>query len=195
VKEEKTSAEARLIDAAVHCIEIYGVQGATTQRIAERAGVNNASVNYYFRNKDKLIQKALTVTLKNAFDWEDFRESDDYPPRERLVYILTMLMRNSHKYPGLSRAHFSETVMRRDYDTPSIRRLNEFLGELEEDLVSRGITPTGPELKMALVQIVGTTFLQGMLSPGLFREYSAIDLTNEEVGEEYVRRLVVRLLP
>lgn len=195
MKEETNSAEARLIDAAIACMEAYGVQGATAQRIAERAGVNNASINYYFRSKDKLIQKALEITLKNAFDWEDFKESDDYPPRERLVHILTMLMRDSHKYPGLSRAHFSETVVRRDYDNPSIHRLNEFLGELEQDLVKRGITPAGPELKMALVQIVGTAFLQGMLSPGLFREYSAIDLTDEEVGEEYVRRLVVRLLP
>lgn len=195
MKEEQASAEARLIDAAINCIEIYGVQGATTQRIAERAGVNNASINYYFRSKDKLIQKALSLTLKNAFDWEDFTESNDYPPRERLVHILTMLMQNTHKYPGLSRAHFSETVMRCDYDTPAIHRLNEFIGELEEDLVSRGITPTGPELKMALLQIVGSAFLQGMLAPGLFREYSAIDLTDKEVGEEYVRRLVVRLLP
>ena len=195
MKEKQSSAEARLVDAAVACIEIYGIQGATSQRIAERAGVNNASVNYYFRSKDKLIQRALAVTLHNAFDWADFSESDDYPPRERLIHILTLLMHNSHKYPGLSRAHFSETVMRRDYGNPAIHRLNAFVGELEEDLTKRGITPTGPELKMALIQIVGGAFLQGMLAPGLFQEYSAIDLTDAEVGEEYIRRLVVRLLP
>lgn len=195
MREERTSAEARLIDAAIECMEAYGVQGATAQRIAERAGVNNASINYYFRSKDKLIQRALEVTLKNAFDWEDFEESKLYSPRERLIHILTVLMRDSHKYPGLARSHFTEMMNQRKYDTPSIRRLNEFMGELEEDLVKRGITPTGPELKMALVQIVGTAFLHGALSPGLFREYGAIDLTDEEVGEEFIRRLVVRLLP
>lgn len=195
MSDDTNSAEARLIEAAVECIEIYGIQGATTQRIAARAGVNNASINYYFRSKDTLIQRALEITLGNAFDWEDFSESDGYPPRERLIHILTMLMRDSHQYPGLSRAHFSETVTLRHYDTPAIHRLNKFIGELEADLVSRGITPAGPELKMALIQIVGTVFFQGMLAPEIFREYSAIDLTDEDVGEEYVRRLVVRLLP
>jgi AcrR family transcriptional regulator len=194
MNEERNSAEARLIEAAVECIERYGIKGVTTQRIAEQAGVNNASVNYYFRSKDALIQRALEVTLKNAFDWEDFAESDEYPPRERLIHILTMLMRDSHKYPGLSRAHFSETVTQRNYDNPAIRRLNTFIGELEEDLTKRG-TPSGPELKMALVQIVGNIFLQGMLAPGLFTEYSGIDLTDEETGERYVRGLVVKLLP
>ena|GEM_PF-533154 len=195
MREETNSAEARLIEAAVECLEAYGVQGATAQRIAERAGVNNSSINYYFRSKDRLIQKALEVTLHNAFDWEDFQESKLYEPRERLIHILTVLMRHSHKYPGLARAHFSETMTLRKYDTPAIHRLNEFMVELEQDLIKRGITPTGPELKMALTQIVGAAFLHGALAPGLFREYSAIDLSDEEVAEEFVRRLVVRLLP
>ena len=195
MKEDINSAEARLIDAAVQCIEIYGVQGTTAQRIADRAGVNTASINYYFRSKDRLIQRALEITLGNAFDWEDLQESGDYPPRERLIHILTTLMRDSHQYPGLSRAHFSETVTQRNYDTPAIHRLNAFIGELEEDLIKRGLTPAGPELKMALVQIMGCAFLMGMLAPGIFKEYSGIDCTDEETGEGFIRRLVDRLLP
>lgn len=194
MNDERGSVERHIIEAAIECIETYGIQGATVQRIAEGAGVNNAAINYYFRSKDQLIQEALDVTLGNAFDWEDFKESEDMPARERLIHILTTLMRDSHQYPGLARAHFSDTVTGADYDTTAIRRLNGFLGELEADLQKRGVGIHGAELKMALTQIMGCAFLLGMLVPGLFTVYSGIDLTDETAGELFVRRLVEGLL-
>jgi len=191
---EETGAEQRLIEAAIECIEAYGVQGATTQRIAERAGVHHTSINYYFRSKEQLIRRALAVTLRNAFCWEDFAESEGYDARERLVHILTTLIQGAHKYPGISRAHISETVLHRNYDTPAIRQLNAFLGELEQDLCNRDPSLAGNELKMALSQIMGCAFLYGALAPGFFNGYSGMDLTDAETTERFVRRLVDRLL-
>jgi AcrR family transcriptional regulator len=194
MNEDRKLTESKLIDAAIECIEAHGLSGATIQRIAERAGVNNAAVNYYFRSKDQLIHRALTVTLANAFDWGDFAESENLPAAERLVHILTTLMRDAHQYPGLSLAHFSETITQRNYDTVAIHRLNAFIGELEADLTKRGVSLTGDELKMALTQIVGCVLLQGILLPGLFTEYSGMDLGVDKVAERFVRRLVERLL-
>jgi len=48
-----------------------GFHGITVRKIAAKAGVNVAAVNYYFGSKENLISEALaylTVQLKDTFN-------------------------------------------------------------------------------------------------------------------------------
>ena len=47
-------ARARLIDAAAEIFGTYNLEGATTRQLAERAGVNQAAIPYYFGGKEGL---------------------------------------------------------------------------------------------------------------------------------------------
>ena len=40
------TVEIKIIEAAIDCIEQFGLKGATNRRIAEKAGVNLAAINY-----------------------------------------------------------------------------------------------------------------------------------------------------
>ena len=55
---EKTATRGLIIEAVIDCIEKYGIDKVTTRRIAEQAGTNIASINYYFRSKDVLLAAA-----------------------------------------------------------------------------------------------------------------------------------------
>ena len=66
--------EIKIIEAAIDCIEQFGLKGATNRRIAEKAGVNLAAINYYFRSKENLIERVMETTLHNAFDWDDIQD-------------------------------------------------------------------------------------------------------------------------
>ena len=68
MNDKPASVEGKIIQAAIECIEKYGISGATNRQIALEAGVNNAAINYYFRSKEVLIQRCMEITLKNAFD-------------------------------------------------------------------------------------------------------------------------------
>jgi AcrR family transcriptional regulator len=57
-----------ILDAAVEAIADHGWGNVTTRRIAERAGVNNALIHYYFGSKDELLRRA--VTERFAVDFE-----------------------------------------------------------------------------------------------------------------------------
>ncbi len=46
MQAEPGPIERKIIEAAIECIEQYGIQGATNRRIAEIAGVNSAAINY-----------------------------------------------------------------------------------------------------------------------------------------------------
>jgi TetR/AcrR family transcriptional regulator, regulator of cefoperazone and chloramphenicol sensitivity len=47
-------ARARLLDAAAEIFGTFNLEGATTRQLAERAGVNQAAIPYYFGGKEGL---------------------------------------------------------------------------------------------------------------------------------------------
>ncbi len=53
------SAAARILAAAMEVFAERGFAAATLRQITDRAGVNIAAVNYYFRSKDELTRQVL----------------------------------------------------------------------------------------------------------------------------------------
>ena len=58
--------QARIILATIECLERFGVTGTTVRRITEAAGVNVAAINYYFGDKEALLEAALAQSLDQA---------------------------------------------------------------------------------------------------------------------------------
>ncbi|MBV8099910.1 MAG: CerR family C-terminal domain-containing protein [Verrucomicrobia bacterium] len=56
-------ARARLLDAAADIFGTYNLEGATTRQLAERAGVNQAAIPYYFGGKEGLY----VATIEHFF--------------------------------------------------------------------------------------------------------------------------------
>ncbi len=186
-------AEERIISAAIMCIEEYGLQGATIRRIAEKAGLNSAAINYYFRSKDRLLEKAIDVSLQNAFDWNDYQVPEACTAQERIEAVLFRLVEGAHAYPGLTRAHFFSAFAQGKYDEPGIRHLNQFL----EELLQR-IKPCCPgreesDLRLVLTQIMAAAFLLPALLPRLFDDFSHLDLSGWDTLHDYIHGVVTRL--
>lgn len=186
-------AEERIVGAAIMCIEEYGLQGATIRRIAEKAGLNSAAINYYFRSKDKLLEKAIDVSLQNAFDWNDYQVPETYTAQERVEAVLTRLIEGAHAYPGLTRAHFFSAFAQGKYDQPGIRRLNQFLEELLQSIKHCCPGREESDLRLMFIQIMAAAFLLPALLPQLFDAFSHYDLHNSDMLHDYIHRIVTRL--
>ena len=50
---------SRIVEAALEVFTERGFEGASTRKIASRAGVNHGLIPYYFGNKKKLWQAAV----------------------------------------------------------------------------------------------------------------------------------------
>ncbi len=57
----------KILDAAAELIAELGWPDVTTRRIAERAGVNNALIHYYFGTKDALLFEAASTVFTEEF--------------------------------------------------------------------------------------------------------------------------------
>jgi AcrR family transcriptional regulator len=187
------SVEEKIISATIECLEKYGMQDTTNRKIAEMAGINSAAINYYFRSKEALVQRAMERTLANAFDWKDIATLPGNTAQEHCAAIFINLVEGGVNYPGLTRAHFYDLLSAGNYDTLIVKRLNEFVRSLVLDLKQYGLQMAQKDLELVCMQITSSVFFM-ILSPKLFQGEFGLDVTQAEQRREFITRLVNRLL-
>lgn len=67
-QSEPQSTEERILEAAVQEFMSKGYAGARTTAIAEAAGVTHAMLHYYFRTKDKLLDRIIESKIGTLRD-------------------------------------------------------------------------------------------------------------------------------
>ncbi len=185
--------EIKIIETAIECIEEFGLKGATNRRIAEKAGVNLAAINYYFRSKENLIEKVMETTLNNAFDWDDIQALPGSTAKERCIAVFEDLIAGGCNYQGITRAHFYELITEGNYDSLVVKRYTVFMTNLCNDLHQRGTSLTLEQLKLACSQIASACFM-AILAPRLNEDSLGINICDTETRHQFVTSLVNKLL-
>lgn len=188
-----TDVELKIIEAAIACIEKYGLKEATVRKIALEAGVNVAAINYYFHSKEQLMERVMAVTLENAFDWSHFDWSDSFPPKPRLAAILEHMVKGTQDYPEVTRVHFVAPLLDKEASSASYEVFNKFMIKIYDDMVSRGAAP-GTDLRFALIQAVTASILGIGLHIGICQNFTEEDLSDPAIRKRYIERLVDRVL-
>jgi AcrR family transcriptional regulator len=187
------SPRQRILEAVVTCIEKDGFNNLTTRKIAEQAGTNIASINYYFRSKDLLVSEALAMTLRHMM--EDVVALIETPGRhflEVLEEVFCYLIDGGLRFPGTIMAHLYPVLVEKRMDTPVVQDFHKVF----ELLVRRAaqeypILPTDA-LRMALAQVLSSAIFT-MLSPGFFRRVTPLDLALPEAPRRLARYLTQTL--
>lgn len=86
-------SRSTIIGVAGEIFAEHGYEAATIKQITDRAGVNVASVNYYFRDKLGLYTEVLRQSLHNGRVALP-PENDGLPPEERLTRYIHLFMQS-----------------------------------------------------------------------------------------------------
>jgi AcrR family transcriptional regulator len=165
---DKTPPRQLIIEAVVTCIEKYGIDKLTTRKIAEAAGMNIASINYYFRSKDELVAETLTTTVNHMME-DVFAAIDDAGKsfEEALKDVFFYLIDGATRFPGISTAHLYGAVVEKRYDSPG----GQAIGRVFERLVERAMKELPlkdpGEIRFQMAQVV-SAIIFSMLAPGFF---------------------------
>lgn len=185
--------ELKIIEAAIACIERYGLSDTTVRRIAQKAGVNVAAINYYFRSKEQLMDRVMEITLKNAFDWGHFEGSEDFPPKPRLVAILEHMVAGEQEYPEITKAHFIAPMLDGSASPAAYARFIEFMDKIYDDMAGRGLKP-GIELRITLLQAITSTILGIGLHQKLCGDFVRQYINEPAIRRQYIESIVDKLL-
>lgn len=180
-----------IIEAAITCIEKYGIENVTVRRIAEEARVNIASINYYFRSKANLMHAALKMTIDHMLeDVLNAINKKDLPLKERLEEVFFFMIEGAVRFPRLSTAHLYDAIVCKNYESPGVTGIREMFKHLVARIVDDLPEKSEEKVHFSLMQIFYAYFFL-MLAPKFFEfpeKYNLLDSRSQRnLAREYTR--------
>ncbi len=191
--EDKSDTRKKIILAAIDILNSEGIGGITTRSIALKAGVNSASVNYYYGSKDNLIDHALNMTLEHVFsDWMMILEIEELDLPVRIYCLLDFTMEGVLRYPGIVHSHLFDPLSKKKARKAFAEKTGSLLDMLSAMLEER-MPQTRQILKLSLGQMLLTVISAAMI-PELFKAITGDDLTVNQARSRFILNLLKQFL-
>jgi TetR/AcrR family transcriptional regulator len=146
---KKDQTQELIKETAKNLFFVKGKFDATTQEIADEAGVNRTLINYYFRSRDNLIQIIFDEAQRVEQEKSKIIQNADLPFKVKISQFIESSLSTSLQYPYL------ET-----YIVSQINKGNCHQRDIEEDVLETLYKDIEKEMdlenieKMAPVQFI-----------------------------------------
>jgi TetR/AcrR family transcriptional regulator len=127
-----------------------GFLNATTQEIADEAGVNRALIHYYFRSREQMLDILLEETLLEKKQRVKSILSSDLPFREKIATYIDAVVDYGLTYPYLENFIISETARHPDKikdfcSKDRVKSSDLIRDQLLVEISKKKISPISPE--------------------------------------------------
>ena len=167
--EKESSTQEAILLATIDCINESGLEHITTRMIAEKAGANIASINYYFRTKETLVNQALEITIKHML--EDVNETigdSSMEFRDILKDVIYYLISGASNNMGISTAHLYRLVIDKDYGSSSAINFLAAFSALY-DRATESFPEQDPDRLRRILASIFSAIMFMMLTPFFFQ--------------------------
>jgi TetR/AcrR family transcriptional regulator len=151
MRAEACQTKKLILDTAMRVFFAEGRIHATTQDIADAAGVNRTLINYYFRSKKALIANAVKTTRKEFKRNSDLILSLSLPFREKTEKFIDDFLQNQFKYPYLESFVTAEIIQQKMKKYPSTglyekqpEPIRQYILEIEDEMKAGTIQKCNP---------------------------------------------------
>src|SRR3954470_4155760 len=111
---ESPDTEILIKETAKNIFFKKGLLSATTQEIADEAGVNRALIHYYFRSREQMLDTLLIETMQEKRDRVKAILSSDLSFKEKIARYIDAIIDYGLTYPHLENFIISETARHPD---------------------------------------------------------------------------------
>ncbi|MBK9036509.1 MAG: TetR/AcrR family transcriptional regulator [Myxococcales bacterium] len=125
----------KIIAATIVLVAEEGWHGVTTRQVAERAGVNNAAVNYHFTTKVDLLRAAAAANVEAEFGQAMQAMFMAPTLKDGMRLMLSFLGAIDLKQPSM--VMLLETMMQSSRDEPLREGLLEVLAAVRAQMAAR----------------------------------------------------------
>jgi len=143
--------EKIILDTAAKVFFVEGRKHATTQEIADAAGVNRTLINYYFRSKNALFSALLENFHKDFSENADAILSSDLPFRKKTEKYIDHFLNRAMKYPYLEPFINLDIIQERfinkntfGFQDKQPSAIQQYLKEIENEMKAGKIPASNP---------------------------------------------------
>ncbi|HEX3012559.1 MAG TPA: TetR/AcrR family transcriptional regulator [Syntrophomonadaceae bacterium] len=187
----KPTTKERIMQAAVSIIAEEGFQSATTRKIAARAEVNVAAINYHFGSKEAVINEALkTVTDALRDTFEHLKKDGD--PKVKLALFIDNYTDIVFKYPDILKNMVNHAINHKPLDRHT--KYVAFIKSEGIEMVRQTIAEIDPSQDDSTLYLKTLHLVSSLSFPFLIGEFAkdvmGVDLYNEEIREMHTKILL-----
>ena len=143
-----TGTEQLIKDTAKHVFFAEGRLHATTQDIANAAGVSRTSLHYYFRSKDVLLQKVFTEALSGLSSRLNSVMESEMPFKEKIKKMVDIVLTEAIAYPYQETFLITEMLSGNcniyEQKEKSHQHTNSFLKQIKAEMDAGNIKAMNP---------------------------------------------------
>ena len=186
--EKEISTEEKILEAASKVFTEKGFSGTRTRDIAEKAGINLALLNYYFRSKEKLFEQVMKIKVVLLFGKIfPILSNEKTSLEEKIDLASEKYFEILSKNPNLPLFVISE-IQKKNSNITKIIPVNKIF---ENSVIIKQIKEKRPEINPLhyLVNFLAMTIFPFVAKP----VFNAFELTNEEEYHQFIserRKLV-----
>jgi len=198
IKDCKT--EEHIIKTAIELFFKEGRINATTQEIAEKAGINRTLIHYYFRSKKQLLSIAFQKAQEEyRSQTEKFLESD-LPLKEKTEKFIDTFLQKMKAYPYLEAFLSIEIIqheMGKESSIPMPPKaspfMNSYMKEIEEEMNKGNIKKMNPA--HFIINLHSLIIHPNIMQPLLKHGFSENDVEFENLLQERKQVIMQTLFP
>ncbi len=168
--QRDTGTEQLIKDTAKRIFFSEGKLHATTQDIADAAGVNRTLLNYYFRSRDILFEQVATEARAEISAELDSVFSAELEFKEKLQQLITVFMDQAMKFPYREMYVVTE-LNRTEKSVPEEKknRIKQFLLEVGSEMEQGKIKKMDPrQFLMNLFALMAYPLITNCLNKSLY---------------------------
>jgi AcrR family transcriptional regulator len=192
--------EKLILDTAMKIFFAEGRIYATTQEIADAAGVTRTLINYYFRSKKSLLEKAVRTTRKEFKKDADTILGSELPFREKTGQFIEDFLKKQYKYPYLESFITAELIKQRlkksgasGFREKQPVPVKQYLKEIENEMRKGVIPETNPAHFM--INMFSLMVYPVIMKPLQMSLYNLNEKEYNEILNERKRVILNILLP
>jgi TetR/AcrR family transcriptional regulator, regulator of cefoperazone and chloramphenicol sensitivity len=192
---ETLPTKNRILEATLNIISEEGFQYVTIRKIAEKADVNVAAVNYHFGTKDNVINEALEYLMQQVKKIFRHLEKSIPAPEERLKLFINDYSKSLEKYPDQIKNLIYQSI----YDKTSGRNTyQEYLKDEGIYLIKKTLHELTPEDDDTILSLKAVQIISCLSFPVLLgkrgKEMFNIDITVHDIRAKYITQILGNII-
>ena len=179
--EERKLRQDRILSSALDVFKANGLDGATMDSIAEKAGFGKATLYYYFSSKEEVFLGIMEEGWKSLLASLEVIIQEEQSPRKTFIKILVHIAQNAKQRPNLYEFLFQapKVINLTEFDDQKWKKHQGKLYSILQGLLEDGIERKEfPKLNSNLMfKAIGGLFT-GLI---FFGDKKKTDISEEEV--------------
>ena len=144
-QSKKDHAQELIKETTKNLFFVQGRFAATTQEIADEAGVNRTLINYYFRSRDNLVQIVFDEAHRVEKEKSEVIMRSDLNFKEKISKFIEESLQTSLKYPYLETYIVSQinkgSCQKKDIQSEDLQKLYR---DIEKEMDAENIEKIEP---------------------------------------------------